>query len=403
MKPKTLLELARNRVSAEELLAPLLSENMADSTRAGQNLVQAAKNLQLSLPDYLRLAIDPEKGETTKGAKLNGFEAALVVCGLPVRDDIDNGMLLQAAAETFKTFPGTRAMFPPVVDEILQWKYRQNNYESAERIVSQTRGIDGIEMITQVVDDAEGDYQATGVIAEGGRIPIRSIKGSEKAVKFYKFGGGVEFTYEFERRASLELVAPYMARTQREVELGKVNMATQILINGDGVNGAAPVVNATDLAGTLPTDGRPVPKTGRIDWEVFLAWLVDRAKKGVPMDTVLGNYDMYLEWLRMFAKPTANAGLSQGDQLRAAGVSVALANPGFDFNVNFALSSAAPAAKLVGFIKAETLEELVENGSDIEESTRAIENQKVKIFKTENRGFRLIFGDTREVLNLNQA
>src|SRR3546814_12099933 len=94
---------------------------------------------------------------------------------------------------------------------------------------------------------------------------------------------------------------------------------------------------------------------------------------------------MYLEWLRMFAKPTADAGMSQGDILRKAGVDVAIRNPRFDFNVDFALSSTAPAAKPVGFIKNETVEELVENGSDIEESTRAIANKKVKFVKTENK------------------
>src|SRR3546814_15623045 len=86
-------------------------------------------------------------------------------------------------------------------------------------------------------------------------------------------------------------------------------------------------MTATDLAATLPADGQPVPKTGRLDWNIFLAWLVGRAKAGVPVDTVLGNYDMYLEWLRMFAKPTADAGMSQGDILRQAGVDVAIRNP----------------------------------------------------------------------------
>src|SRR3546814_508793 len=118
-------------------------------------------------------------------------------------------------------------------------------------------------MITTVVDDKDADYQQTGVIAEGARIPIRSIRTTEKGVKFYKFGGGFEFTYEFERRASLDIVTPYAARMQREVEIGEVAIATGLIINGDGVNGAAPVMTATDLAATLPADGQPVPKTGR--------------------------------------------------------------------------------------------------------------------------------------------
>jgi len=394
VKPANLIELARNRQPAEVVLADVLDENMSTSIKAGQNLVQAAKSLKISLPDYLTLAIDTEQGEF-KGSKLNGFEAALAHLGLPIRDDFANGILLQAAADTFQTYPGTRAMFPPVIDAILQWKYRQDSIESIAPIIAQSRGISGNEMITTVVDDKEADYQQTGVIAEGARIPIRSIRTTEKGVKFYKFGGGFEFTYEFERRASLDIVTPYAARMQREVEIGQVAVATGLIINGDGVNAAAGVDNASDIASGLPTAGQPVPKTGRMNWEVFLAWLVSRAKAGVPIDTVLGNYDVYLEWLRMFSTPTADAGMSQGDILRRAGVDVAIQNPRFDFNVNFALSSTAPANQLVGFIKNETLEELVENGSDIEESTRAIENQKVKFVKTENKGYRLVFGDTR--------
>lgn len=401
MKPANLIELARNRQPAEVVLAEVLDENMSVSIRAGQNLVQAAKNLKISLPDYLTLAIDTEQGDF-KGSKLNGFEAALAHLGLPIRDDFANGILLQAAADTFQTYPGTRAMFPPVIDAILQWKYRQDSIESIAPIIAQSRGISGNEMITTVVDDKEADYQQTGVIAEGARIPIRSIRTTEKGVKFYKFGGGFEFTYEFERRASLDIVTPYAARMQREVEIGQVAVATGLIINGDGVNAAAGVDNASAIASALPTAGQPVPKAGRLNWEVFLAWLVSRAKAGVPIDTVLGNYDVYLEWLRMFSTPTADAGMSQGDILRRAGVDVAIQNPRFDFNVNFALSSTAPANKLVGFIKNETLEELVENGSDIEESTRAIENQKVKFVKTENKGYRLVFGDTRRVLNLDE-
>src|SRR3546814_5806187 len=76
-------------------------------------------------------------------------------------------------------------------------------------------------------------------------------------------------------------------------------------------------MTATDLAATLPADGQPVPKTGRLDWNIFLAWLVGRAKAGVPVDTVLGNYDMYLEWLRMFAKPTADRSEEHTSELQA--------------------------------------------------------------------------------------
>lgn len=397
-----LLTIRNGRKPAEVLLAGLKPQdrNLDSSLRAGQNLVRLAKEARLSLDNYLRLAVDPNDG-MFKGSKMDGFECALAYLDLPVREDYGQGILLQAAAETFTTYPGTRALFPAVIDNVLQWKYRQDQIENVAALVSQSRTVNGNEMITTVVDDKAEDYQQTGVIAEGAEIPVRSLRTTEKGVKFYKFGGGMEFTYEFERRASLDLITPYASRMQREVEIGQTAIATAMLLNGDGVQGAAPNVNAADLAATFPASGRPTTAAGRINWEVLLKWLVTRAQAGVPIDTIAGNWDMHLEWLRMFATPTANAGIPQMQILANAGVQVAMENPRLPLNLNFALSSTAPANKLIGFIKAETLEELVENGSDIEESTRAITNQRVRYVKTTNKGYRMIFGDTRSVLTLN--
>lgn len=393
----SLLAILGKRKPAEALLAGLKDANPAASLSAGQILVADAKKAGLSLPDYLRLAVNVDEGNF-KGSGLDGYEASLAFLNLPIRDDFQHGILLEAAAETFQTFPGTRALFPPVIDDVLQWKYRQDQLESVNYIVAQSRTVNGIEMVTTVVDDKAGDYQQTGVIAEGSNIPVRSIKTTEKSVKFYKFGGGFQFTYEFERRASLDLITPYAARMQREVEIGQMAMATALLINGDGVAPAAPVVTATSLVTGMPS--APAIVAGVMNWEVFLKWMINQAQAGVSVDTVVGNYDMYFAWQRMFATPTANLGPSQVELLAKAGVQTAVDNPRFNFNVNFALSSTAPANKLVGLVKNETLEELVENGSDIEESVRSIENQTVKYVKTTNRGYRLPFSDTRSILHL---
>jgi hypothetical protein len=403
MQPN-LLAIRAARQPAEVVLLGIKPEdkNASTSLRAGENLVRLAKESGLSIDNYLRLAVDPNAGQF-KDSKMDGYECALAYLDLPVRDDFSSGVLLQAAAETFNTFPGSRALFPPVIDNILQWKYRQDQIENVGAIVSQSRTISGNEMISYVVDDKAGDYQQTGVIVEGAEIPVRSLRMTDKGVKFYKFGGGIEFTYEFERRASLDIITPYAARMQREVEIGQTAIATALLLNGDGTtaHGAAPVVNASELAATYPVAGQPVAAAGRLNWEIILKWLVTQAQKGTPIDTVVGNWDMYLEWIRMFATPTLNGGKTQMEILGDAGVSVARENPRLPLNMNFALSSTAPAGKLIGFIKAETLEELVENGSDIEESTRAITNQRVRYVKTTNRGYRMVMGDTRSVLNLD--
>lgn len=398
MKPANLIELAKSRQPAETVLAAMLSSNQGESTQAGLELAAHAKELGVSVPDYLRLAVDPSKGDFAN-TELDGYQTALMAANLPVRDDFAKGVVLQAGAETFQTFPGMRALFPSVMDDIVHWKYRQDNLESVDPIISQSRTIAGTELITTVVNDNPEAYQQFGRIAERGTIPVKTIQGTEYSVKFYKFGGGYEWTYEFQRRASLDIMTPYAARMDREVQIGQLASAVGMLINGDPVNAAAPVVNAKTLAGSIGVSY----EQGKINWETFLKWLVQRAQAGTPVDTIVGNYDMHFEWLRMFAKPQLALGTPQAEALRAAGVNLAEANPRFNFNVNFQVSSAAPANQLIGFSKADTLEELVETGSDVQESMTAITNQTVKYVRTTNRGYRLIFGDTRSILDFTPA
>lgn len=398
-KPTNLIELANSRAPAEQVLAKLTSDNRGESLQAGQELVALAKSLGISARDYLRLAVDPTKGEYAN-TELDGYETALMALNLPVKDNFSQGVVLQAAAETFQTFPGVRALFPEVIDDIVHWKYRQTNFENVAGMISQSRTVAGVEMLTTVIDDsAEDAYTQWGAIAEGARIPVRSIRGTQYSVPFFKFGGGYEWTYEFARRASLDIMAPYAQRLETEIQRGQVGVVTGLLINGDSVYGAATTTNGKTLATSIGA----THTQGQINWEVFLKWLVARAQAGTPVDTIVGNWDMWFEWQRMFAKPSLAQGIPQVEVLRAAGVSVAEANPRMNFNVNFEVSSSAPAQKLIGFSKADTVEELIETGSDIEESQQAIENQKVKYVKTKNSGYRLIFGDTRDVLDISMA
>jgi hypothetical protein len=396
---RNLIELTKNRKPAEDVLAKLMSESQTESMEAGIALARNAADYGLSVRDYLQLAIDPSKGDFAND-QLDGYQTALMAANLPVRNDFAKGVVLQAASETFQTFPGMRILFPPVMDDIVQWQYRQDQLEKVDGMISQSRTISGTELITTVVTDGAEQYQQFGRIAERGTIPVRTIQGTEHSVKFYKYGGGYELTYEFSRRASLDILTPYAARQEREVAIAQTATVTELLYNGDPVHAAATVTDAKALSATI---GDASYAQGKINWEALLKWLVLRAQAGVPIDTIVGNYDMHFEWLRMFAKPSIALGTPQMEILRAAGVNMAEANPRFQFNINFQVSSTAPAQKLMGFSKADTVEELVESGSDIQESIQAAQNQTVKYVRTTNRGYRLIFGDTRDVLDLSNA
>lgn len=391
------------RVSPETALGALLDANSTGaSLEAAKKLILQAKEYGLDLRSYLRLSIDPSMSENRAqfadgDTLLNGYEASLSYLNLPVRDDLDAGVMLQAAADTFQTYPGTRMLFPEVVDDMVQWKYRQTSFETVEGLISQSRTISGNEMISTVIEDTEADYEeAVRAVAEGGRIPIHSIRSSEKRVKFWKFGNGYKHTYEFARRASLDILTPYAIRTQRQIERSKVAVATSVLLNGDGVTGPAPVVGQSSFDDANSTGSATA---GKLSYKHLAAWLVARAKAGAPIDTVIGNWDMYLQWLFLFAIPSTQVNTSDADQLARAGFRIS-GVPLLTGNVQFKLASAMPNGQLMGFSQADTLEELTEAGSLITESEKSIETQEVTYVRTETSGMRLIFGDTRSVLNL---
>ena len=387
--------------SPEALLANLKQEGHAGK-EAGQRLLREAQSFGLSPKDYLLLSCNPKLSDTpARYEGLNGYEATLAYLNLPIRNDFENGVTLQAASQTFQTYDGSRFIFPQVVDDMMQWATRWDQLEVISPIISNSRTIAGPELLTAVILDPEDNRDAyrTSVVSEMGKVPIRTIKTTENSVKIWKHGSGYKTSYEFSRRVAIDMLTPFAARVQRELERSKVGTATNIIINGDGVYPASTVKKQSDFAGT---------QSGKLEYKPLMKWLVSRAKAGTPVDTVLGNWDMYVEWLMLFMAPAAQkvgAGelldsQTAAQRMASMGVTVQAQLPVLNFNVNFALSSSVPNGQLVGFTKSETLEELVEANSMIAEAEQSILNQSITYIKTQNTGYKLAFGDTREIYDV---
>jgi hypothetical protein len=383
---ESLLDIKRQPVN--EVVGALLNkDDEAASKAAGFKLLKAASDHGIGLRDYLTLAVEAQDG-------LTGYETALAELNLPVQDDFKNGITLQAASETFQTYTGTRAMFPEVIDDMLRWASRQEQMENVEGLLANSRTINGVELLSTVVAD-DSDERNTNTIAEGARIPVSSIRTSDKSVKFFKHGSGIRTTYEFNRRASLDILTPYINRIARELQISKTKAAYTVLVNGDGLNGAASAVNQS----SFDSNTNVTATAGKISVDHFLYWLVKRAQAGVPVDTVVGNYDAAFRWAQMFkvegSDTTSAAKNFEEMSNRIAGGTVKILFPKFE------LVSTAANNKLLGFTKGETLEELIEAGSNIDENKQEILNQTITYIKTENTGYRLAYGDTRESFDFN--
>jgi len=399
---RNILELANNRRSPEDMLAGLKDKDTIRSREAGLKLCKDASEFGLTIPDYLNLGIDVSKSPAAaRYGELNGLEAAFAYLDLPVREDLASGVLLNASANTFNTYDGTRALFPATVDAILRWKNKINMIEYVAPMLGNSRSIAGPEMITTWVEDDTTARQSY-TIAEGGKIPTRDVVTSEQTVKIYKHGSGYKFTAEFLRRAALDVITPFAARVQRQLELSKVMAATGVLINGDGVNPAATVVTSTSCF--VPSQAFPTyVANGTINYNALLGWFVQRAQAQYPVDVVVGNYAMLCQWMLLFT-PMLNGNRSLPDAISEAGGAPKLLAPDlpvFPGNVKFVISSSVPNGQLIGVTLAETLEELKESGSEIAQAEQLISTQEWQYQRTESSGYKLIFPLGRQIINFN--
>jgi len=381
------------KTTPEAIAALLMVESTGDSADKGMKLVKDAASFGLNLRDYLTLAVDT-KGGDNKWKGFNGYEAVKVALNLPHANDFEAGITLQAAANTFQTYAGTRAMFPEVIDDMLKFKTLQDNkVENIAAIVGQSRTVSQREMISTYYED-DADDRKTYIVSELGRIPVRSVRTSEASVKFGKRGSGIEMSYEFARDASLDILTPFASRIARELEKSKVAAATGILINGDGTNAAADVQNFSTFGAT----GGVISSA---NYKALAKFLMSNANAGYVFDTFVVNFDMYVE-LMFMAQPIIGAGAtSPVDYMIGKGApAVSTTLPFMNGMVNVVLSSAVPAGKIVAMTKAEALEELVMAGGNIAESERSILNQSITYVKTEETGYKIAIPKARVVLDV---
>jgi hypothetical protein len=385
------------RQPVETVVGALIAESGHDSREAATKLIAQAREVGLGMRDYLTLAVDTRQGDSSARfleAGLTGYEAALDHLDLPFHNDLSQGVLLQAASDTFQKFPGTRALFPEVIDDMVRWKDRQDQLESTDHLVGQRRTIAGSELISTVVED-DSEERGTFIVSELANIPVRTIRTSQTTVGMFKHGSAYRTSYEFNRRASLDILTPFAARVQRQLEISKTAAAVSVLINGDGVNEAAPVKKLSAYGADFNNG-----KTLKDNYRALATFLMKRASEGNPVDTLCGNFDTYVELMFMFMPVLNNKDGSDVEKIQAIG-GPTLQLPIMGGAVKFALSSAVPANSLIAFSKAETLEELIEAGAAISENEQSVTNQALTYVRTETTGYKLAFGDTRTLLSTN--
>lgn len=381
--------------SVNDLITPLLCAGQTDSGEAGMRLVREASSFGLTLPDFLKLAVDVKNDENAAKAHLsgmNGYEIVKMALNLPTKNDFANQIMLAQSTEIFAQYPGARALFPHVIDDVLRWKGRIDNNMNVADLCFNSRTIAGPEMTRIVIEENEKDSTSTFRVAEGANIPLRTVKTGENSVAMYKHGTGFSFTYEFANTVSLDLLTPFAARVERRLMLSKMQQATELMINGysNAYAGYGPATTVKQV--TL----NAAKNDGNLDFETLLKHIINEAKRGVTVTSIAGNYDAYFQFAKMFSPD--KAGFNEPDALAAKGMAPAFTSGLKLFEgVKFVLDTFVPAGKLLCFNKNETLEELIQANGRIEEEESCIRNQTKMYVRTEIAGYSLVFGDTRSI------
>ncbi len=371
----------------EDIVKPLLDDSETKSREAGLSLSREAADYGINLKDFLDLAVDLSEGEEAKAHAngLSGYEMTCAKLGLPGKNDYRNQITLAQASDTFTTKPGTRILFPYTIDSVLRWENRLDNLESVENMISGSRTIRGVELVRVIGKDTDEDRKTYGV-PEGSRIPVHRVTMSERSVKIYKHGSGVEMTYEFNRRNALDLITPFAARIERDLNASKLSACTGIMLNGDGTNAGAIAVTATGA--TTSSD---------LTYDMLMEIAMRALRDKNPINTIAGNLDAYAQFVKLFGTAAISSAYNADQLAGKGGVGLSLQQNLF-MPLKFVLNTNVPAGKLLCFNKEETIEELVEAGSRIEEETRAVMNQTITYVRTENTGYSLIFPKTRYLL-----
>lgn len=303
-----------------------------------------------------------------------------------------------ASTDAYVTTGSLKLLIPTLMDNLVREAKNRPLIENVADLIASDRKVAGNELLTFVEYDKDSDDSYSSFrINEGGKIPVRTIKASSSAVRFYKIGSGIQFTYEAGRRIGLERILPHVNRQKFERTQTEARVAVKVLLEGDGVNGAAEVKQLTDFDATATGTLRDNP-------EIFVKWLIEAAKEGRPIDTIVTNYDGLLELGYMFpvTKDTANGTVAAVGVQNVAGTTTGMSvklssNINLDFKV--VISSEIPEGSILGYRKDETLERLEEIGSNITEQDATLRTQMATVLSTINVGFAIAYGESRQVLS----
>lgn len=291
-------------------------------------------------------------------------------------------------ALTSVDFPVNTAMRPYVDNLQIESDDFQPAVPVAE-VVAASRGIDGNAFRALYLEEPAAAKKRFVRIGEMAEIPKVTIRVGQHIIDMYKYGRGIEFSYELLRRESLDRVAMIIQLTSVQNEIDKLATIIDVMVNGDGNSGTTPTsYNLTTLD---PSTSANVP--------TYAAYLAFKNKWVNPysISTILATEAAGTK-LQLLNSGSANLPIATLP-VSLVGAIVPI-NQRLSDAVRLGLTEDAPANKWLGFDRRTAIERVFEIGADLTETERWVSNQTEAIFFSEVEGYRVINHNAVKIVNL---
>lgn len=378
----------------------------------GLDHYKRACDLGMTLWQYFEI-INPTK----PGESLSAFERQLQLAGIITKSDVTRGLFASTGEYFFQSDrPGSAILFPTLLQKTALWA-KMNLIADVNKIVATTRTIAGASSYQSLfINDSNivGDgTQAKGRrfrVDQRGKFPSVKIGWSESANAVTKHGVQLDWTYEFVRRASIEIMTTVVARIMMQDQQELFEEACDLAINGDtqspAANPAARVrkfrISGVAGANDIVLDTNP-GGAGKITYEGYLKFIAGFRPYNV--NVVIGNTNTLVKLILM-AKPNIDP----------AAIITTLLEPKSQGNVRidntfgqlFPNVTFYPADNLadnviLGMDTQFAMERVIELGSDIQEVEKVITNQTEAMVISIADGFSKIFPSAIQVLDFSGA
>ncbi|SMB89189.1 hypothetical protein [Deinococcus hopiensis] len=256
-----------------------------------------------------------------------------------------------------------------------------NRVLTLDEMVSIVFGIDSDQFKTATIKRAERDKdREASRVAEGTEPPLYTIETADRAVAIFKYGTRIKATYEVMRRMRIDKVQLLIGELNEAERRRLIKEALKTLFNGDG-NG-----NGIILSANVPAD-----------WTVQALdeWIMEVAyNQSLDLNRFVGDLTE-VKRVRALRYP-ANGNQLTPDQLAMYGAGDYVMPDGSPLRLGLKGSVLDGSKTIMGWNAARALEQVIENGSQINETQRWITNQTQEWVQTVNTGFGKPYEDSAQ-------